>query len=469
MKQKKQLMIQLALLAASAVLYAGTGLIRQGAAADTVPAEDKAEAQKVLPFDAGEIRSIRWSNGTDEFQAEKDGGTWVLTNHPEFPLQVSRLEDIADAIGSLKAERTLPAEELSRYGLDVPQRSVTVETEAGEEYVIDLGSRATVDDAWYLIRKGEDAVYLVSTTLPSMLDADILKFVRNESMPAILSPDRMEIQKENGKTVILTKPEHPERYSYTDYYTWFLEEEDGMFRPVDRGLAEDLVSKVLHVKWKACVDYDLADDPEEAETYGLCIPAVTARVEGDGTSASLAVGKDAGDGLYYAQPEDSNMAYTVTAEDARALLEASYNTLRPEDICRMNWGLVTKMTLEAGDTVRDIEIERNPDQSSERKYIFRENGAELEYTRVIDIKDMIDKMLPAGQLEDPDYKVSGDPVLRVVFYQDRPGFEQMELEFYPYSKMYDLVRFNGETRQLISTHASEAVIRLMERLDMPVE
>jgi hypothetical protein len=45
----------------------------------------------------------------------------------------------------------------------------------------------------------------------------------------------------------------------------------------------------------------------------------------------------------------------------------------------------------------------------------------------------------------------------------------MELEFYHYNEMYDLVRFNGEARQLISTYAAEAVMRLMERLDMPSE
>ena len=186
-------------------------------------------------------------------------------------------------------------------------------------------------------------------------------------------------------------------------------------------------------------------------------------------SASLSVGNEAGEGLYYAQPEGSKMAYTVAAEDALMLMDASYDTLRPEDICRMNWGIVTGMILEAGSTVREIEVERNPDTGAEQKYIFRENGRELAYSRVTDIRDMIDKMLPAGQLKDPDYEVSGDPILRITFFQERPGFEQMELEFYPYSQMFDLVRFNGETRQLISNHAAEAVIRLMERLDMPVD
>ncbi len=469
MKQKKQLVIQLILLAASVALYAGTGLIRSGGVSEsTGTAEENAEPQKILPFEAEEICSVRWNNGTDEFIAEKNNGIWTLGNHPEFPLQVSRLEDIVEDVGSLKALRSLPAEDLARYGLDKPGHSMTVGTEDGKEYIIHLGDHATVDDAWYLTCEGDQWVYLAETLLPSMLDADILKFVRNESMPSILSPEKMTILKSDGTSVTLAKPEHPEKYSYTDYYTWFMEE-DGTYRPLDRAKAEDLVNKVLQVKWKACVDYDLGRDPEASASYGFMPPALQAAVDGNGTSAVLNVGTDAGNGLVYAQPEGSVMAYTIDAEEALALNDASYDSLRPEDICRMDWGIVTEMILGSGENVRDIKITRNPDPSSEQKYIYSENGKELAYSRVMDIRDMIDKMVPSGQLDDPDFRIKEDPVLRITFEQDRPGYENIELEFYHYSDMYDLVRFNGEARQLISTHAAEAVIRLMERLDLPIE
>ena len=470
MKQKKQLVIQLVLLAASAALYAGTGLIRTGTVSESSgTADENAELKKIFSFDAEEIRSFSWTNGTDDFHGEKKEGAWTLPNHPELPLQVSRMEDIAEAVASLKALRTLPAEELSRYGLDTPARSLTVGTEDGKEYIIHLGNHATVDNAWYLTCEGDKSVYLAETLLPSMLEADILKFIRNESMPSILSPEKMTILKKDGTSVILAKPEHPEKYSYTDYYTWFMEEADGTYRPLDRGKAEDLVNKVLQVKWKACVNYDLGRDPEASAAYGFMPPVLQASVEGDDTSAVLNVGTDAGNGLVYAQPEGSVMAYTIDAEEALALNDASYDTLRPEDICRMDWGIVTGMTLESGENVRNIKISRNPDPASEQKYIYTENGNELAYSRVMDIRGMIDKMIPSGQLNDPDFRIKEDPVLRITFEQERPGYENMELEFYHYSDMYDLVRFNGETRQLISTHAAEAVIRLMERLDMPSE
>ena len=66
MKQKKQLVIQLILLAASVALYAGTGLIRSGGVSEsTSTAEENAEPRKILSFEAEEICSVRWNNGTD--------------------------------------------------------------------------------------------------------------------------------------------------------------------------------------------------------------------------------------------------------------------------------------------------------------------------------------------------------------------------------------------------------------------
>ena len=99
MKQKKQLVIQLVLLAASVALYAGTGLIKSSTVSEGAETEEENEEQaKILSFEPGEIRSIQWNNGTDEFMAEKNNGVWSLSNHPEFPLQISRIEDIAEDI-----------------------------------------------------------------------------------------------------------------------------------------------------------------------------------------------------------------------------------------------------------------------------------------------------------------------------------------------------------------------------------
>ncbi|MBQ1878621.1 MAG: hypothetical protein II161_07400, partial [Erysipelotrichaceae bacterium] len=136
------------------------------------------------------------------------------------------------------------------------------------------------------------------------------------------------------------------------------------------------------------------------------------------------------------------------------------------DICHMNWSKVRRMDIEAGDTVRAIGIESLANDPSGRKYRYTEGGKELEYESVNEIKARIDKMEPAKQVgaEDISSILAQKPVLNVSFYMDASGDQRMDLSFFRYNDMYDLVSFNGETRQLISIYAADAVIRLNDRL-----
>ena len=131
----------------------------------------------------------------------------------------------------------------------------------------------------------------------------------------------------------------------------------------------------------------------------------------------------------------------------------------------MDWPSVTGLDLVYGETEHRIVIAALAGNDS-LNYRYTENGAELDEDGVSDIKAMIDKMIPARQLEEeePAGILDQQPVLRITFHRNSDNYETMDLAFFRYSDMYDLVQFNGEARQLISTHAAQAVIGLAERL-----
>lgn len=464
MKQKKELVILLLLLAGSIAMYAGSAVIKKNAYPREQAAAGTSSLQSLLEgVSASEITSLSWNNGSEEIRAVRDKGTWSLESHPDLPLLVSRPEEMADALVSLKTERTIIGQDAKDYGLDPAAQSLAFETADGNSHTLSIGNKASVEDAWYVMLDDTGKIGLASTELPSMLTADIYKLVRNESMKTILSPDRMEIQRADGSSLMLVKPEDPEKYAYTDYYTWFADD-NGALRALDRGKAEELVNTVLQIKWQSCANYHINYNSNVIKEYGFDHPAVRAKVKGGSESVCLLTGASAGEGLCYAQPEGSDMAYTIKSEDADKLERASYDSLRPEDICHMNWSRVSEISITADGRTRNIGVKAS-EPGAEEKYIYTENGTILDYQAVTDIKAMIDKMVPAKQLEDPSYVPSGEPVLKVEFIQDNETFDRMELEFFRYSDMYDVVRFNGETRQLISVHAADAVRRLTERLN----
>ena len=455
MKQKKQFFAMLSLLAASILCYAAAGLVRTP---EIKPAAAE-EAQDVFEFNPSEIQSLSWNNGKEDMTVTRQGDSWILEEHPDFPLQKGRIDDMTDALRAMKSERTVTENDLSRFGLDPPQYTLDAEMKDGRKLTVRIGSKASVGDAYYVQTEEDGAVRLVQTTLPPMLEADILKFARMETMPQVADPSQVKITLADGDGILLLKPENAEEYSYSSYYAWFTEK-DGTYRELDTKKAEQLANIVLHPKWRSVEGYNT----EDLSLFGLDSPAVKAEVTDGRNKAVLLLGNSAGEDSCYAAPENSGMVYTVSKADFETLYAASYENLRAEDICRMDWDTVEKMTFAAGGTTREIVFETAGENPEGRKYRYTDGGRELDYETVARIREMIDKMVPAKQLEEDIPELQEEPVLKITFSRNTADFSEMDLEFFRYNEYYDLIRFNGEARQLISSHAAESVIRLNEML-----
>ncbi len=457
-KQKKQFLAMLALLAVSATMYASVLI---GGSCKAVPIPQTAAEVQAFTLDISDAAEVSWESGSIKMIAVKDNDQWHLKDDPSFPLLQSRISDILSEASSLKPVRTLDPAGLQEYGLDDPAAVLNIQEADGTQHTIRIGNRSSVGEEYYLMLEGQEQVILASTKLAEMLAADRMQYVKTESLPAMLAPSEMTVTKRDGESFHMKKPEDPFLYSYTDYYSWFAETGES-WKPLSRGEAEDLVNIVKNIKWTACVDTS-SDDPG---TYGLADPSVTADVSDGSQTITVLFGDKSPDDTYYAALPGSRMVYTVKADDYEDLLTVSYDSLRAEDICHMNWSKVRRMDIEAGDTVRAIGIESLANDPSGRKYRYTEGGKELDYESVNEIKAMIDKMEPAKQVgaEDISSILAQKPVLSVSFYMDASGDQRMDLSFFRYNDMYDLVSFNGETRQLISIYAADAVIRLNDRL-----
>ena len=448
----------LALLAVSATMYASVLIADRSKPVSIL--QTVTEEQAFAP-DTSDAAEVSWKSGSTQMTVIKEKNQWYLKDDPSFPLLQSKISDILTEVSSLRSVRTLDPSGLQEYGLEDPAAVLRIQEADGASHTIRIGNRSSVGEEYYLMLEGQDRVILAVTKLGEMLAADRMQYVKTESLPAMIAPVEMTVTKRDGDSFHMLKPEDPFVYSYTDYYSWFAETEES-WKPLSRGKAEDLANTVKNIKWAACVDTD-CDDPGK---YGLADPSVTAVISDGSQAITVLFGDKNPDDTCYAALPGSHMVYTVKADDYEDLFTASYDTLRAEDICHMNWGTVTRMDIEANGTVRVIEIEPQENDSSGPKYRYTEGGKELDYDGVNEIKAMIDKMEPARQVGTEDVRsiLAQEPVLKVSFYTEISGKERMDLSFFRYNDMYDLVSFNGETRQLISIYAADAVIRLNDRL-----
>ena len=101
----------------------------------------------------------------------KEDGTWYLKNDKETALVQETIQDIADTVSDVKAEKQIKdPDPLESYGLNEASYTIIVTGENGDTGTLYIGDGA--DSDYYLTDKEKQNVYLVSSELPNVLDFD---------------------------------------------------------------------------------------------------------------------------------------------------------------------------------------------------------------------------------------------------------------------------------------------------------
>ena len=173
--------------------------------------EEKAEAEQeavtvhVTDTAAEDIVSLKLNvgnvnvgNGDLEFSKEDD--QWYYTPDKDFPLQQSYPEDMAEAAGSITADRELTdGDSLDAYGLDDP--AYTVEYTDAEGNVTELLFGDMTGDDYYAMISGSDTVYTVGGSEIEALNYSLEDMAQLDDYPSIGSGNLVkEVITQNGET-----------------------------------------------------------------------------------------------------------------------------------------------------------------------------------------------------------------------------------------------------------------------------
>ncbi len=191
------------------------GVAKTYAVVDTDEGEDVASGQSLLIFPKVEnnlIKALKITNqtGTYSFVRDKDGNM-VIKGHENTVVDSESYSYLASFCSFLVAMRKYPAEIVSRYpadeyGLDDPQASFTISSEAGKSYTIHIGDRIVSGNGYYVQLEGRETVYIVNSYYSMLLEA-----VESYVSPAL--------------TLGLTTSNYPMVYNFKVYS--FTYDEDG--------------------------------------------------------------------------------------------------------------------------------------------------------------------------------------------------------------------------------------------------
>lgn len=138
---------------------------------NTVSPSDIAEAAQ------SEYVALSYSNGstTLSFSLNEDG-IWTWDSEPDFPLDDTHVKSILTILETLKPQQTLDMpEDLSVYGLDVPDVSLTATAPDDAVLTVTLGNATTDGTSYYAtINSDPDHVFILAGTLrQAMADAHL--------------------------------------------------------------------------------------------------------------------------------------------------------------------------------------------------------------------------------------------------------------------------------------------------------
>lgn len=294
-KKNKGVLILIIVLVLLLAVYFGLG-------SWNVSQEEKEEAEQeaatvhVTDTAAEDIVSLKFNVGNGDLEFSKEDDKWYYTPDKDFPLQQSYPEDMAEATGSITADRELTdGDSLDAYGLDDP--AYTVEYTDAEGNVTELLFGDMTGDDYYVMISGSDTVYTVGGSVIDALNYSLEDMAQLDDYPSIGSGNLVkEVITQNGETT-----------------TYDSEDEDQ---------AEDIAAVaggLGAVTLSEAADYSVED--EDLDMYGLdeesriTVEATYTQDDDDEEQLlTLYIGNEDGNGNRYVMINDSQIVYLISDE-----------------------------------------------------------------------------------------------------------------------------------------------------------
>lgn len=272
MKNKKGLIFWAAGLALLCVIYGG---VVQYMDHSREKAEQKEEENKIYMTDLSDVSAFSYDFNGEELSFTKQDGIWKYDEDDLFPVKQASLESLASTVSKLEALRKLDGgDSLSAYGLEDPVRKVSISSEDGTTTVILLGN-TTGDGDYYALIQGEDAPYLIGSSLYTETDSGLDDLMALEEFPAISGTDIQSITvTKAGVSEHYVKKKLDDEEGTIEWYRDNADSPDNKLS--DNSGLNVLADSLSSLKVKSCADYKVQesslagyglDDPTAVITY----------------------------------------------------------------------------------------------------------------------------------------------------------------------------------------------------------
>lgn len=394
----------------------------------------------ILEVSGDDVISLSWEyegeNGKETLAFHK-GEKWIYDEDETFPVNEEKVADLLGWFEQFGVSFVIEdVEDFGQYGLDDPVCVIRLGTE-DETYEIRLGDYSTMDAKRYVSVGGKD-VYLVEHDPFEDYEVTIRDMILHDQIPWF--SDVEEIQFAGAENYTVTREEES-AHAYNEDDIYFSKQEEETL-PLDTGNVNNYLQTMQGLDLTDYVSYNVSE--EELSGYGLDDPelAVTVRytVEDtdeksedkrkDGKAAqtfTLYVSRDDAaaetdeEVPAYVRIGDSQIIYEIPESSYQALMDASCNTLRHQEILPVDLNDITQLEISLEDRDHLLASET---EDEETIWYYQEKEVD-----VADVKSAL-TLLRADEFTDE--KPSQKQEIALTVHLNNENYQEMKIELYRY-------------------------------------
>lgn len=134
----------------------------------------------IVEIDADKVDAFSYEVDGKTYACTRDGDDWKYDDDNSLQLDVNSINTMLEKLNGVIALETLDSyDSLSDYGLDKPQNTISV-TVGDKTTTFYIGDYNDMVSEYYLKMEGDDAVYLVDSTLKDTFSKTVDTLVKEE-------------------------------------------------------------------------------------------------------------------------------------------------------------------------------------------------------------------------------------------------------------------------------------------------
>lgn len=406
-----------------------------------------------------------------EFHLNEGGSAWLWSEDENVPLDNEQFADMATAVSSLTSPYRLEgisAAELSKYGLDDPEITLTFTDDNGTHRFY-IGAKSSFNGANYFCNDDKTTVYTVSSVAETFRFG-IFDLIKADEAPTMNASALTSLEYTEGdRKLLFTYYADGKASDYTGKYNWYVSENGGSETPVASDIGKALTSALTAIDLDNVVSYNNARDSE----YGLDAGArlvlkymKTTKVTDSTTNIEkevktpaeyvICIGKSE-DGTVYARPEGSALTVKLSAQETfRNVTADNTRVLRANELVLPDYSRIDSMTFTCGGKTLTVKVTHGDDGSV--SYSASGDGSPDSETLDALLGALADARTTAFTSDlDRDPAAGSDTVFSVAFVFNTGDSANATLALSHYSENYYLVSFMSDSDRLITADGLKAL------------